>query len=146
MRWKDGKLVPVPDGEVDITSEDVQFPLADLPIIVWALELAAETTRLGDTENCNDCLVTWHNHRKDCPVHIWHTVYQDLRDRIQREMETIADYAHPYERRSRDRDGSYTYIPPHPKHWDYAQLNTKLHAMFEAREEFGVHYQPDTKV
>jgi hypothetical protein len=134
MRWKDGKLVPVPDGEVDITEEDVQFPLADLPIIVWALELAAEATKLGDTENCNDCLVSWHNHRKDCPQHIWQMVYQDLRDRINREMDAIADYAHPYERRVKDhKTDSYTYIPAHPQHWDFDHLNTKLQEMFAAQ-------------
>ncbi|WP_344948133.1 hypothetical protein [Sphaerisporangium flaviroseum] len=37
MRWQNGKLVPVADGEVDITEHDVQFPIADLPIIFWAL-------------------------------------------------------------------------------------------------------------
>lgn len=91
--------------------------------------------------------MTWANHRRDCPVHIWHTVYGDLRARIDREMEKIADYAHPHERRVSDRTGSsYTYIPQHPQQYHYSQLNKRLDDMFAAREEFGVHYQPDKKV
>ncbi|WP_329430991.1 hypothetical protein OG339_48425 (plasmid) [Streptosporangium sp. NBC_01495] len=141
MRWKGGQLIAVPDGEVDITEEDVQFPLADLPILVWALNLAAEKTQIGPGENCHDCAVIWHNQGKDCPTHIWATVYRDLAARIQMEMSAIERKGH---RLPRYVNGER--IEPHPDWHHYSWLNDTLNEIFANREKFAEHYQPDKKV
>src|SRR5262245_1477243 len=144
MRWKDGDLVAVPDGEVDITTKDVQFPIADLPIIFWALNAAAEAER-GSEDDCHHCPSWWSRRRRPCPAHIWGTVYRDLADRLQKEFDSIADRSH-HQGRWVTVDGHSEWVTPHRNWHTFSELNRVIDEMFANREQFGIDYQPDTKV